>query len=131
MKEKLYIVTCHDTIPLSGTKFVTTWQVVLLDLSSFSSSAKREVMILVRSDLCYEALSTYTSQRRLARSSSEFDRVSDKTDKIQEVELKVLPLPKRRFIYIIEVALKLLFESRNPMNTILGYDTIARNPDES
>ena len=51
--------------------------------------------------------------------------------KRQEVELKVLPLQTRRFKYIIEVALKLLFESRDPMNTILRCDTISRNPDES
>ena len=38
----------------------------------------------------------------------------------QEVELKVLPLPKLRFIYIIEGALKLLFELRNPKTTVLG-----------
>ena len=77
-------------------------------MSSFSGSAKREVTILVRSSLRYEALSMYTSQRRLARSFLEFDHMSGKTDEIQEVELKVLPLPTRRFKYIIEVALKLL-----------------------
>ena len=38
----------------------------------------------------------------------------------QEVELKVLPLPKLRFIYIIEVALKLLIELLNPKTTVLG-----------
>ena len=47
---------------------VMTRQVVLLDLSSFSGSTEREVTVLVRSDLCDEALSTYMSQRRLARS---------------------------------------------------------------
>ena len=45
---------------------VTTRQVVLLDLSTFSGGTKCKVLILVRSDLCYKALSTYTSQRRLA-----------------------------------------------------------------
>ena len=39
---------------------------------------------------------------------------------IQEVELKVLPLPKLRFIYIIEVAFELLFGLRNPKTTVLG-----------
>ena len=39
---------------------------------------------------------------------------------IQEVELKVLPLSKLRFIYIIEDALKLLSELRNPKTPILG-----------
>ena len=61
--------------------------------------------------------------------SLEFDRVNDKTDKIQEVELKVLPLPMRRFKYIVEVALKLLSELRNPKTTILGmtpYDAIVQ-----
>ena len=101
----------------------------MLDLSSFGGSAKREVTILVRSNLRYEALSMYTSQRRLARSSLEFNHVSDKTDEIQEVELKVLPLPTRRFKYIVEVALKLLSELRNPKTTVLGmmpYDAIVQ-----
>ena len=40
---------------------------------------------------------------------------------VQEVELKVLPLSKLRFIYIIEDALKLLFELRNPKTTVLGW----------
>ena len=47
----------------------------------------------------------------------------------QEVELKVLPLSTRRFKYIIEVALKLLSELRNPKTTILGmtpYDAIVQ-----
>ena len=47
----------------------------------------------------------------------------------QEVELKVLPLSTRRFKYIIEVALKLLFELQNPKTTILGmtpYDAIVQ-----
>ena len=47
----------------------------------------------------------------------------------QEVELKVLPLQTRRFKYIIEVALKLLFAFRNPKTTILGmtpYDAIVQ-----
>ena len=47
----------------------------------------------------------------------------------QEVELKVLPLQTRRFKYITEVALKLLFESRNPKTTILemtSYDAIVQ-----
>ena len=39
---------------------------------------------------------------------------------VQEVELKVLPLSKLTFIYIIEDALKLLFELHNPKTTILG-----------
>ena len=52
---------------LSVAPDVTTRQVVLLDLSSFSGSAKREVTVLIRSDLRYKALSTYTSQRRLVR----------------------------------------------------------------
>ena len=47
---------------------VTTRQVILLDLSSFSSSTKREFTVLIRSSLRYKALSTYTSQRRLVRS---------------------------------------------------------------
>ena len=46
--------------------------------------------------------------------------MNDKIRDVQEVELKVLPLSKLRFIYIIEVALKLLFEFRNPKTTILG-----------
>ena len=50
---------CHDWEVRPN---VTTRQVVLLDLSSFSGSAKREVAVLVRSGLCYKALSTYTSQ---------------------------------------------------------------------
>ena len=52
-----------------------------------------------------------------------------KIDEIQEVELKVLPLPKLRFIYIIEVALKLLFGLQNPKTTVLGmtpYNTIVQ-----
>ena len=53
-------------------------------------------------------------------SSLEFDRVNDKTDEIQEVELKVLPLLTQRFKYIIEVALKLLSELRNPKTIVLG-----------
>ena len=47
---------------------VTTRQVVLLDLSSFSGSAESEVTVLVRSDLRDEVLPTYTSQRCLAQS---------------------------------------------------------------
>ena len=65
----------------------------------------------------------------LHKCSLEFDRVSDETDKIQEVELKVLPLLTRRFKYIVEVALKLLSELRNPKITILGmtpYDAIVQ-----
>ena len=48
---------------------------------------------------------------------------------IQEVELKVLPLPKLRFIYIIEVAFELLLGLRNPKTTVLGmtpYDAIVQ-----
>ena len=48
---------------------------------------------------------------------------------IQEVELKVLPPLKLRFIYIEEVALKLLFGLRNPKTTVLGmtsYDAIVQ-----
>ena len=76
---------------------VTTRQVVLLDLSSFRSSAKREFTVLVRSGLRYEALSTYTSQRRLVRSrysptEDRRDKTSDAILDVQEVELKVLPL---------------------------------------
>ena len=41
-------------------------------------------------------------------------------DAIQEVKLKVHPLLKLRFIYTIEVALKLLFGLQNPKTTILG-----------
>ena len=55
---------CHDWEVRPN---VTTRQVVLLDLSSFGGSAKREVTVLIRSGLCYKALSTYTLQRRLAR----------------------------------------------------------------
>ena len=47
----------------------------------------------------------------------------------QEVELKVLPLTELRFLYIIEVALKLLFRFRNPKTTVLGmtpYDAIVQ-----
>ena len=44
--------------------------------------------------------------------------MNDKIRDVQEVELKVLPLPKLRFIYIIEGALKLLFELRNPKTKI-------------
>ena len=51
---------------------VTTRQVVLLDLSLFSSSVKREVTVLIRSGLRYKALSMHTSQRRLVRSCSKF-----------------------------------------------------------
>ena len=54
-----------------------------------------------------------------------------KIREIQEVELRVHPLQQLLFIYIIEVALKLLFESQNPMNAILGYDAILCNPDKS
>ena len=61
----------------------------------------------------------------------EFDRMSDETDRIQEVELKVLPLPTRRFKYIVEVALKLLSEPRNPKTTILGMMLSYSNNDES
>ena len=50
---------------------------------------------------------------------------------IQEVELRVLPLWQLPFIYIIEVAVKLLFESQNPKNTLLGYDTIIQHNDKS
>ena len=92
-----------------------TRQVVLLDLSSFSSSVEREFTVLIRSSLHYKVLSTYTLQRHLVRSrlvirlkvDRRFDRSIDSV--IQEVELKVLPLLTRRFKYIIEVALKLLF----------------------
>ena len=55
---------CHDWKVRPN---VTTRQVVLLDLSSFSGSAKREVSVLVRSGLRNKALSTHTSQRRLVR----------------------------------------------------------------
>ena len=74
----------------------------------------------------------YTSQQRLVQivdSSVEVRQRTSIDDTIQEVELKVLPLPKRRFIYIIEVALKLLFELRNPRTTVLGmmpYDAIVQ-----
>ena len=47
----------------------------------------------------------------------------------QEVELKVIPLTELRLIYIIEIALKLLFRFRNPKTTVLGmtpYDTIVQ-----
>ena len=50
---------------------------------------------------------------------------------LQEVELKVLPLPTRRFIYIVEVALKLLFGLRNPKTTVLGMTLSYSNNDES
>ena len=117
----------------SDTISVTTRQVVLLDLSSFGGSAKREVTILIRSGLRDKALSTYTPQRRLVRVTEVRWRVS-KSQVVtilerQEVELKVLPLRTRRFKYIIEVALKLLFESRNPKTAILGmtpYDAIVQ-----
>ena len=105
------------------TNLVTTRQVVLLDLSSFSSSAECEFTVLVRSSLRYEALSTYTSQQRLVRSRLllpiEVGQNTSSIDTIQEVELKVLPLPKLRFIYIVEVALKLLLRSQNPKTTAL------------
>ena len=115
--------------------FVTTRQVVLLNLSSFSSSAERKFTVLIRSSLCYKVLSMYTSQRRLVQSrlvirlkvDRGFDRSIDGT--IQEVEPEVLPLPKLRFIYIIEVAFKLLFGLRNPKTTVLGmtpYDAIVQ-----
>ena len=43
-----------------------------------------------------------------------------KTCEIQEVELRVRPLQLLPFIYIIEVALKLLFRLWNPKTAILG-----------
>ena len=68
---------CHDWKVRPN---VTTRQVVLLDLSSFSGSAKREVTVLVRSDLRDKALSTYSSQRRLVRSFRwKFDRRATQT----------------------------------------------------
>ena len=48
---------------------------------------------------------------------------------IQEVKLKVLPLPTQRFIYLTEVALKLLSKLRDPKTTVLGmtpYDAIVQ-----
>ena len=111
---------CHDGEVRPN---VTTRQVVLLNLSLFCGSAKREVSVLIRSGLRYEVLSTYMSQRRLVRSrlKSEVKEVDQRYNSTrQEVELRVLPLLTRRFKYIIEVALKLLFELRNPMTTILG-----------
>ena len=111
-------------LPEGETQDVTTRQVVLLDLSSFGGSTKREFTVLVRSSLRYKALSTHTSQRRLVRSHYclKVDRRwnNDEIREIQEVELKVLPLSKLRFLYIIEDALKLLFELRNPKTTVLG-----------
>ena len=47
--------------------------------------------------------------------------MNDSIRDAQEVKLKVLPLSKLRFIYIIEDTLKLLFELRNPKTTILGW----------
>ena len=49
----------------------------------------------------------------------------------QEVELRVLPLQQLPVIYIIEVALKLLFDLQNPKITLLGYDTIVHHNDDS
>ena len=46
--------------------------------------------------------------------------MNDEIRDVQEVELKVLPPSELRFIYIIEDALKLLFELRNPKTPILG-----------
>ena len=46
---------------------------------------------------------------------------------IQEVELKVLPLQQLPFIYIIEVALKLLFQLQNPSTTVLGMTLLYSN----
>ena len=43
-----------------------------------------------------------------------------KINAIQEVKLKVLPQQQLQFMYIREVALKLLFELRNPKMTVLG-----------
>ena len=54
-----------------------------------------------------------------------------KTCEIQEVELRVRPLQQLPFIYIIEVALKLLWKLRNPKMTVLGMMlsyTIMMNP---
>ena len=48
------------------------------------------------------------------------DEMNDSIHDAQEVKLKVLPLSKLRFIYIIEDALKLLFALRNPKMAILG-----------
>ena len=64
-----------------------------------------------RNDVLYEVVEVRTTVK-------EVDRQYD--SKRQEVELKVLPLSTRRFKYIIEVALKLLFGLRNPSTTILG-----------
>ena len=50
---------------------------------------------------------------------------------IQEVKLRVLPLHQLLFIYIIEVALKLLLGFQNPKNIVLVYDAIIHHNDES
>ena len=55
---------CHDGEVQPN---VTTGRVILLNLSTFRGSVKCEVSILVRSGLCYEVLSMYMSQQRLAR----------------------------------------------------------------
>ena len=118
----------HQWVTMS----VMTRQVILLDLSSFSGSMKREVMVLVRLDLCQQTrVFTYMSQQHLVCCKFSYkqievflkwrdERIDQKLRWLQEVKLRVLPLLQLPFIYIIEVILKLLSRFWNPKTTILG-----------
>ena len=90
--------------PTTAVLGVTTRQVILLDLSSFSGSVKCKVSILIRSGLRDKVLSTHTSQRRLVQVAEVRWKVTGVDMRYdlasQEVELKVLPLTELRFIYI-------------------------------